>query len=1651
VSKFQTVLDLKFQNKSFFIFSNKFPPRRWAILITENVWFERFILCVIITNCIFLSLYDPLKENDIRNRILEVSEIVFQVLFTLEMMLNIFARGLILHKHAYLRDYWSGLDALIVVTGFLGFLQLGNLSILRAFRLLRPLRAISGLKEMRVIINAVARSLPMLMNALVLYFFFLLLYAIMAVQLFLGKMHNRCYHELTLELYDDDYYCGSQECPHEYVCLQRSPNPQYGFVSFDNIVWSILTLFTSITREDWVYRMYSLSETVPPIIANTFFISLVLIGSFFIVNLNLVIISESFDRQLRLQKEKHLYEKKRLLEEQLREDEPEYPSLAEMTVSVKEPTVRTQDVSGSFPKSPMLAVNDEPLEASESAFPERQNMYVLQEGSVIPGTTTPIHSHYNTKSFNGGPLPLPETSLSELLLAGKIRSFIFGFAFYLRSTFSLKEIIRQLDSLYETLAVFFDTVPYQKTLRRIVSKIMRSRLVVFFFTLLTILNTVALGIDYYMMPTQIDDVLVISNYIFIALFTMETVFKSYGMGLKAFLSDGFNAFDAVIVFMSLIELPLPISSGLTVLRTFRLLRIFKLARFSKSIQKLLRIVFNSVRGAFMLTILLALVIFIYALLGMQLFGGNFGPENNWENNEKPRFNYDTLDWALITTFVMVSAENWPTLLYQGMRAAGAWSFVYFVSLYIIGNALVLNLFIGLLLSQFENDEEVITDDQKTRKSFNLLDTILGVFCFWKTRRRKTKHSVDVKFIHAVTDYQLEQAVNRSMEEMERERKCIDEATDSFPPHVSTRGVTPSISLKRRKRQHRSLLMDRLLGDYSLFIFGRNWFRRLLNRIVEHRIVELFILFLILLSAVALVLEDPFMPPNTPMMQFVSNLNLALTILFTIECVLKIVAKGFIFMHGAYLRSIWNVLDFIIVIVGILGRVSTSSSLETFRALRLLRTLRPLRFVNRLESLKVVVDALIMSIPAIINVLLFSAMNYIIFGIMGVNLFAGSFYQCSNPKWSNRMLCEADGHKWSNISPFNFDNLFNAMLTLFFMGTMEGYPTMLLLGVDATEPEWAPVRDNRTYMSLYFIAYIIVGSFFMTNLFVGVLIDNYYTLKTNKKIGLLSEKQKDWINMQRVLLDAKPEFKPKPPSMKRYGRFSSDKKHFKVRVLRKYSFKVSAQAAKLFLKPAIIFRRILFRVATSSIFELLITTCILLNMVSLSMEHYGSSDNFTLVLTILNYIWTTIFLVEAAVKLIAFGVIQYFRDLWNCFDFLICVVSIAGVAVSLLTSATSGFTSIFRLLRVGRLFRLLRVAQGLRQLLKTLFLSIPSLFNVSCLLLLLFFIYAVLGSKLFAKIRWTDGYGISSQSNFRYFHQAMILLFRSATGEDFQNILSDTMMQPPLCSHKFGDCGEPILAVAYFCSFILIAMFVLMNLFVAVILENFSSVINSAEARINEHTVSNFLKCWRRYDPHLTLYIDANNLTSLVLDVGEPLGFNSLDPGYNRHMRNLMRSLADINHHPGNMLHYQEVLMRLARYKFGAELPVVLSSKFDTKWHRAIPRAKVSPEYTVQQIYAAMKVQQYWRKKLMMRRLAQHSSMREVNQFALDENFESDSAFSNLESFNDNDYDPDIFHDDSDLQTDDVSIFSDEELQDIALDAMIPRAHGEDSKEEKNSV
>ena len=240
--------------------------------------------------------------------------------------------------------------------------------------------------------------------------------------------------------------------------------------------------------------------------------------------------------------------------------------------------------------------------------------------------------------------------------------------------------------------------------------------------------------------------------------------------------------------------------------------------------------------------------------------------------------------------------------------------------------------------------------------------------------------------------------------------------------------------------------------------------------------------------------------------------------------------------------------------------------------------------------------------------------------------------------------------------------------------------------------------------------------------------------------------------------------------------------------------------------------------------------------------------------------------------------RYFTDSWNILDFVIVISSDIGELIAYLFGSLGAVSSIIvvvRALRVARIFKIVKGMDGLKVLLTACQMLFQNLINISGLLWLLVFIYAVLGMNLFHGVMLQDNYNESS--NFRSFSNSIFTLIRCLTGEGWNLILTDLTLQGSYqgkeCAENqsFEDwqnegvigCGSPIFAYLFFFSFVSLSQFVFINLFIAFVLQAYKQAFKERASLITYDDYDYLINCWSDYDPKATGMIDPQDVVFLI--------------------------------------------------------------------------------------------------------------------------------------------------------------------------------------------
>ncbi|XP_045719704.1 sodium channel protein type 10 subunit alpha isoform X3 [Mirounga angustirostris] len=1599
--------------------------RRTAIKVSVHsypLWFSLFITVTILVNCVGMT------QTELPERI----EYVFTVIYTFEALIKILARGFCLNEFAYLRDPWNWLDFSVITLAYIGeTTDLRGISGLRTFRVLRALKTVSVIPGLKVIVGALIHSVRKLADVTILTVFCLSVFALVGLQLFKGNLKNKCVKNCATlnetgnyssygkpDFYynkpgtSDPLLCGNGSdaghCPQGYICLKTSDNPDFNYTSFDSFAWAFLSLFRLMTQDSWE-RLYQQTLRASGKMYMVFFVLVIFLGSFYLVNLILAVVTMAYEEQ------------NQATIDEIEAKEKKFQEALEMLRKEQEVLAALGIDTASLPSH-----NGSPL-ASKNASERKHRMKPrVSEGST-DDNKSPQSDPYNQRrmAFDAGQKKtfLSAEYLNEPFRAQRAMSVVSIMTSVLEE---FEESERRCPPCLTSLAqkyLIWECCPTWVKLKTLLFGIVTDPFAELTITLCIVVNTLFMAMEHHGMSTTFEAMLHIGNIVFTVFFTAEMVFKIIAFDPYYYFQKRWNIFDSIIVTVSLIELGAAKKGSLSVLRTFRLLRVFKLAKSWPTLNTLIKIIGNSVGALGNLTIILAIIVFVFALVGKQLLGDNYRDNRHnisAPNEEWPRWHMHDFFHSFLIVFRILCGE-WIENMWACMEVGQkSICLILFLTVMVLGNLVVLNLFIALLLNSFSADNLAAPDEDGEVNNLQVALARIQAFghrtrkaiCSFFTRPcllpwPKTEPQLVVKLplssskaenhiaAHAAVgspgglpvsrgprddhnDFitnpniwvcvpiaegesdlddleedgeedarssQQEVIPQGQQEQLQQVGRCEghlaprspgsgmssqalashagekwkDNAAAQAPAEggdetSSSEGSTVDCLDPEEILRKIPELADDLEEpddcftegclrhcpcckvDASKFPWAMAWqVRKACYRIVEHSWFESFIIFMILLSSGSLAFEDHHLDQKPTVKALLEYTDRVFTFIFVFEMLLKWVAYGF----KNYFTNAWCWLDFLIVnisLTSLIAKILQYSDVASIKALRTLRALRPLRALSRFEGMRVVVDALVGAIPSIMNVLLVCLIFWLIFSIMGVNFFAGKFGRCINKTNEHLSLvplsivnnisdCKDQNHTgsffWVNVK-VNFDNVAMGYLALLQVATFKGWMDIMYAAVDARDVNLQPKWEDNVYMYLYFVIFIIFGGFFTLNLFVGVIIDNFNQQK--KKLGgqdiFMTEEQKKYYNAMKKLGSKKPQ-KPIPRPLNKYQGF-------------------------------------VFDIVTRQAFDIVIMVLICLNMITMMVETDEQSEEKTKILNKINQFFVAVFTGECVMKMFALRH-YYFTNGWNVFDFIVVVLSIGSLIFSaILTSLENYFSPtlfrVIRLARIGRILRLIRAAKGIRTLLFALMMSLPALFNIGLLLFLVMFIYSIFGMASFPHVSWEAG--IDDMFNFQTFANSMLCLFQITTSAGWDGLLSPILNTgPPYCDPNLpnsngsrGNCGNPAVGILFFTTYIIISFLIVVNMYIAVILENFNVATQESSEPLSEDDFDMFYETWEKFDPEATQFITFSALSDFADTLSGPLRI----PKPNRNTLIQM----DLPLVPGDKIHCLDILFAFTKNVLG---------------------------------------------------------------------------------------------------------------------------------------
>ncbi|XP_056649953.1 sodium channel protein type 9 subunit alpha-like [Monodelphis domestica] len=1553
--------------------------RRLCIKVLVNFLFNMFIMGTFLINCIFLTLCTSPTWIKSLN-------LPFLGLYTFEILIKILARGFCIGPFTFLSDPWNWFDIPILTMAYLRlFVNLGSFPYLGIFSVLRIMKAVSLNIGPRSVVRTLTQSMKMFQQTVMLIVFCLSVFAVMGMQLFMGKLKQKCVQwprgegnitEIPWDNEDYFYYlegqkdallCGnssySGDCPEGYMCVKAGMNPDHNYTSFDHFGWSLLTLFRLMTLDYWenLYQQILRAAGKTYVI---FFIVVLLFCSFYLVTLILAMVILAYEKQnqITIKAAKRRQIKYQAMSYWHKRKVKQVQTMIAEEIAEDESVIEGQNIThaeNSSETSQHISNNDN-VRMDQRKKKNQDNQPDGEEKEVdLKLHLFETEDYIRKKICHHGIKNQRLTKKSELYSPQQGR------------TARKEQEERQIDFCCISKDILDDPTIRQRAMEKnnVLNKMERlddsrstctnwwhrfgttftiwncSTLWIKFkdfiyavvmdpffdlaIAICIIINITFMAMEHYPMTEKFYNVLSVGYLVFIGIYIAEMFLKIIALHPYNYFQRGWNIFDTVIVILALADIYMKEAYGLSLFGWFRLLLVFKVAKYWPTWEKLIKIINYSVDALKGLFLLLFITMFTFAVVGMKLFGQGCQEYLCKTDVDCPfkRWHMHDFFHSFLLMFRVLCGE-WIDSMWDCMNTEGQKEcLIFFVVVIIIGKMQLLVLFVALLssfspenfaaiqVSPESNNlqlamariqkgiyyvkrtlfdlvakgfskKQMISNDIQGEENLNLEKrnhTINGMSKkIWESQDRLHSNGCRLeKYVRdkshfpslvpnsnystlapiALGESDFENVIKEARNELD-----IGSSKENLPQNSSSEDSMIPILASGEGEQavNKSLKSDEpgacfTYGCIRRFPYckaskksrkGKIWWnlRKTCYRTVNHGCFEISIVFIVLLSCFALIFEDIYIEKRKTIKIILEYGNMIFTYIFILEMLLKWMAYG----YKTYFSNVWCWLEFLVVNVSLVCLVANYLGYSEFGTLK---SLRILRILSIYEGVRVVLHIFLKAIPSILEALLVWLICWLLFSLMGVNLFAGKFFKCINITTGERlpwtliidvidckMLSNSSGDvQWKNPKA-NFDNIGNGYFSLLQLATFQGWLDIIYAAVDTVDVERQPKNESNVYIYLYFVIFVILGLCFPFVFFVRVVINHLKQQK--RKVGglgiFMTENQKNYYNMLKKSRYRKPQ--------------------------------------KSIPRPENKFQGYIFDLITKEAFEITIIVLICLNTVVMMVETDTQDTYKRNILYQINLVFIGLFAGECLLKLIGLR-LYYFTIGWNIFDFVVIHLSIMVVLLPHLTVKyllTYSQVQVIRLIRCGRVLNFIKGTKVLGPLIYALMLSLPTLLNIVLLLLLIMFIYAILGMSHFAYIK--KDAGINDMFNFETFGNSMLCLFQITTFAGWNGLLEPVLSTgPPDCdpekihpgSSVKGDCGSPSFGVFYFVSYIIISFLVLVNLFIVVILEICNVVTEENAQLLSEEVFDNFYEVWKQFDPDGTHFIDYSQLSEFAASLDPP--------------------------------------------------------------------------------------------------------------------------------------------------------------------------------------
>ncbi|KAF2447604.1 calcium-channel protein CCH1 [Karstenula rhodostoma CBS 690.94] len=956
------------------------------------------------------------------------------------------------------------------------------------------------------------------------------------------------------------------------------------------------------------------------------------------------------------------------------------------------------------------------------------------------------------------------------------------------------------------------------------------------------------------------------------------------------------------------------------LSIFQIIRIYRVVLAVPMTRELIMIVLGNVGGLLNLILFVFLLTFLASIFAAQLFRGEIPAD---QDGETLVISFFTIYNSFLGMYQILSSENWTTIMYSVTTSTVTWGSswigaTFCIIWFIFANFIVLNMFIAVIQENFDVSEDekrlqqVKAFLQNKEQGFTSSDGNLSLSSIFKLGQASRKDPLD--YGSAATEMLLKDAVVRDFLDDRDDSPHEDEPQPGIrsAPTIIGSGIVSTFwqrvqrrisnrepnpfyapldfgrayedldprrmakevvdATEKRKKAQRDYLRKHPNYNVSLFMFRPyNPVRRFCQKIVGpgrgkdrmegvtpsvpiwytfSAFIYAAIIAMVLLACVTTPLyqREYFKTHEFSVRNWFVWTDLGFAVLFTAEALIKVIADGFLFTPNAYFRGSWGFIDGV-VLTTLWINVSTSllNEGQITRTVGAFKALRALRLLNVSDSARNHFHSLIVrGWWKLISAAFVSLSLLIPFAIYGLNLFVGRMQSCNDDGSGifdlHDCVNEYDSNpyndEWNVLAPrrasnppYDFDNFGNSLFILFQIVSQEGWIDVMWASEQITGVFTQPSPFASQGNAVYFVIFNLLGAVFVLTLFVSVFMRNY-TEQTG--VAFLTTDQRSWLELRKLLRQVSPSKRPS-------------------------STKVRETWEEWCYRRA---------VRKTGGWQRFITGLLLAHLVLLCLEWYPNHGVWEQVRDYIFLLFTIVFIANVVIRIIGLSWHRFRKSSWDVFSIFAVSGTFVTSILRLTNSSERVFAQLHKLGLVSIALLLIPRNNQLDQLFKTAAASLASIMNLLATWFVLFLVYAIALTQTFGLTRF--GENETGNINFRSVPKALILLFRTSTGEGWNELMEDfAAIDHPYCTegerYFESDCGSPEWARALFVTWNILSMYIFVNLFVSLIYESFSYVYqrSSGLSVISREEIRRFKQAWAEFDPNGTGFISKDAFPRLL--------------------------------------------------------------------------------------------------------------------------------------------------------------------------------------------